>query len=208
MDIRETIIEAALKLLRKHGFAALSQPRIAAEAGVRQSHLTYYFPSRADMLLAVADRSCEVLIAPLHERARRGELSVDEVADGLCDAISDRGVSRIFHALISASDEDASLKRQMRKFQSEAVQDLQGLFSGAGLSVSAGDALVIHAMLCGASSMDLGICSPASRRDARAVLRRVIDLVRAEASPSGRRSSRARPASPPPPSRARKARGK
>ena len=28
MDIRETIIEAALKLLRKHGFGALSQPRI------------------------------------------------------------------------------------------------------------------------------------------------------------------------------------
>ena len=208
MDIRETIIEAALKLLRKHGFGALSQPRIAAEAGVRQSHLTYYFPSRGDLLFAVADRSCEVLLAPLADRAARGDLSVEEVAEALCDAISDRGVSRIFHALISGSDEDSSLKRKMRKFQAEAVRDLQGLFGGAGLEVSTGDARVIHAMLCGASSMDLGVCSPASRRDAREALRRTIDLVRAAASPSARPGSRARPAAPPRSSRARKARGK
>ena len=131
MDIRETLIEAALKLLREQGFAALSQPRIAAEAGVRQSHLTYYFPARADLLLAVADRSCEVLLAPLHERAKRGELTPDDIAERLGMAVTDRGMARIFHTLVSMSEEDVSLKRQMSRLQEDSVRDLRDLFGGA-----------------------------------------------------------------------------
>jgi AcrR family transcriptional regulator len=218
MDIREDIIEAALKLLRKHGFGALSQPRIAAEAGVRQGHLTYYFPSRAELLLAVADRSCEVLLAPLHERARRGELTPDEIADRLGTAVTDRGMARIFHTLVSVSEEDESLKPQMRRLQHDSVRDLRELFSGAGLALTADDALMMHALICGASTMVLSVCTPASRSEARGVLRRAIGMlaaarkparaVRAAKTPSGPRSSRARPAAPPRPSRARKARGK
>lgn len=209
MDIRETIIEAALKLLKEKGFAALSQPRIAAEAGVRQSHLTYYFPSRADMLLAVADRSCEVLLAPLHERARRGELTPEQIADRLGTAVTDRGMARIFHTLVSVSEEDESLKPQMRRLQHDSVRDLRELFGGAGLELSADDALMIHALICGTSTMFLSVCTPASRSDARGVLRRAIGMfARATKPPSGPRSSRARPAAPPRPSRARKARGK
>ncbi len=207
MGIRENIIESGLKLLREHGFGALTQPRIAAEAGVRQSHLTYYFPSRTDLLFAVADRSCEVLLAPLAERAERGDLSVDAVVDALGDAITDRGVSRIFHALISASDEDEALKLQMRQFQKDSVRDLQQLFAGAGLALGDDDALLLHVMLCGASSLDLCVRSPASRRDARASIRRAVDLIRAAGSPSAPRGSRARPAAPRPPNPARKARG-
>ena len=210
MDIRETIIEAALKLLRKQGFGALSQPRIAAEAGVRQSHLTYYFPSRADMLLAVADRSCEVLLEPLRERARRGELTPDQIADRLGAAVTDRGMARIFHTLVSVSEEDESLKPQMRRLQKDSVRDLQELFGGAGLDLSADDALMMHALICGTSTMFLSVCTPASRSDARGVLRRAIAILAARAAklPSAPRSSRVRPAAPPLPSRARKARGK
>ena len=210
MGIREDIIESALALLRAHGFGALTQPRIATEAGVRQSHLTYYFPARTDMLLAVANRSCEVLLAPLAERARRGDLTVDQVVDALGDAVTDRGVARIFHALISASDEDEGLKRQMRRFQKDAVHDLQALFGSAGLALPDRDALMVHAMICGASSMDLCLRSEASRRDARAILRRQVELlgwVSVRESPSARRDSRTRPGAPQPASPSRKARG-
>ena len=210
MGIRESIIESALKVLRTHGFGALTQPRIAAEAGVRQSHLTYYFPARTDMLFAVASRSCEVLLAPLAERAQRGDLTVDQVVDALGDAVTDRGVARIFHALISASDEDEGLKLQMRQFQKDAVRDLRELFGSAGLVLSNQDALMLHSMICGASSMDLCLRSAASRRDARAILRRLVELVgrfSAEGSPSSPRGSRPRPAAARPPSPSRTARG-
>lgn len=216
MDIRESIIEAALKLLRKHGFAALTQPRIAAEAGVRQSHLTYYFPSRADMLLAVANRSCEVLVAPMHEQARRGELTPEQIADRLGTAVTDRGMARIFHTLVSVSEEDESLKPRMRQLQQDSVRDLRELFGGAGLELSAEEALMVHALICGASTMVLSVCTPASRNDARGILRRAIGVLaasrppkaKAAARPSDPRNSRARPAAPPRPSPARKARGK
>lgn len=214
MDIRESIIEAALNLLRKHGFAALTQPRIAAEAGVRQSHLTYYFPSRADMLLAVANRSCEVLVAPMHEQARRGELTPEQIADRLGTAVTDRGMARIFHTLVSVSEEDESLKPRMRQLQQDSVRDLRELFGGAGLELSAEEALMVHALICGASTMVLSVCTPASRSDARGILRRAIGVLaasrpaKAARPPSAPRNSRARPAAPPRPSPARKARGK
>lgn len=214
MDIREQIVEAALKLLRKHGFASLSQPRIAAEAGVRQSHLTYYFPARANLLLAVADQSCAILLAPLHERARRGELTAGEIADRLSMAVTDRGMARIFHTLVSMSEEDESLKRQMRTLQDDSVRDLRELFGGAGLELSREDALLLHALLFGTSTMFLSICTPASRREARGVLQRAVALLarpsttKPAAPPSALRGNRARPAAPPRPSRARKVRGK
>jgi AcrR family transcriptional regulator len=48
IDVRTRILEAALGLLAEHGVTELTQPKIAAAAGVRQSHLTYYFPTRMD----------------------------------------------------------------------------------------------------------------------------------------------------------------
>lgn len=177
MDIRETLIEASLKLLREQGFAALSQPRIAAEAGVRQSHLTYYFPARADLLLAVANRSCEVLLAPLHERARRGELTPDHIAERLGMAVTDRGMARIFHTLVSVSEEDVSLKPQMGRLQRDSVHDLRELFGGAGLQLTEDEGMILHAMICGASTMYLCKGTPAARREARGVLRNVVRLL-------------------------------
>ena len=52
-DRRQDIIEAGLATLREHGYAGFTQPRVAARAGLRQSHLTYYYPTRIDLLTAV-----------------------------------------------------------------------------------------------------------------------------------------------------------
>ena len=43
----------------KAGSSGFKQPRVAAEAGLRQSHLTYYFPTRADLLAGVARAAVE-----------------------------------------------------------------------------------------------------------------------------------------------------
>jgi AcrR family transcriptional regulator len=54
-DVRDRILSAALQVLRTEGVRKFSQPRVAEEAKVRQSHLTYYFPARADLLKATCD---------------------------------------------------------------------------------------------------------------------------------------------------------
>ena len=52
-DRRHDIVEAGLAVLREHGYTGFTQPRIAARVGLRQSHLTYYYPTRLDLLEAV-----------------------------------------------------------------------------------------------------------------------------------------------------------
>ncbi|MDH3319882.1 MAG: TetR/AcrR family transcriptional regulator [Betaproteobacteria bacterium] len=54
MHVRDRILEAALGLLAESGAHELTQPKVSKAAGVRQSRLTYYFPTRADLLQAVA----------------------------------------------------------------------------------------------------------------------------------------------------------
>jgi len=54
---RERILDQALKIAKEQGIEALTQPRVATAAGVRQSHLTYYFPRKADLLAAVLQAS-------------------------------------------------------------------------------------------------------------------------------------------------------
>ena len=44
-DKRQHIVECALAQLREEGFAAFTQSKVAARAGLRQSHLTYYYPT-------------------------------------------------------------------------------------------------------------------------------------------------------------------
>jgi AcrR family transcriptional regulator len=55
-DVREQIVSAALGILHERGVRALVQTRVARAAGVPQGHLTYYFPKKADLLVAVARR--------------------------------------------------------------------------------------------------------------------------------------------------------
>jgi AcrR family transcriptional regulator len=55
-NVRDRILDAAVELLRKSGVKKLAQPQVAREAGVPQGHLTYYFPRKVDLLLAVGER--------------------------------------------------------------------------------------------------------------------------------------------------------
>ena len=57
ISTRQRILDAAVRIARKSGIKALTQPQVAREAGVRQSHLTYYFPRKADLLAAVLEAS-------------------------------------------------------------------------------------------------------------------------------------------------------
>lgn len=55
-DVREQIVDAALELLLQRGARGVVQTRVAKAAGVPQGHLTYYFPKKSDLLVAVARR--------------------------------------------------------------------------------------------------------------------------------------------------------
>lgn len=60
---RQLILDTALDIIETDGMKALTQPRIAKIAGLRQSNLTYYFPRKADLYIALLEAS--------HERAEQ-----------------------------------------------------------------------------------------------------------------------------------------
>src|SRR5438067_2031815 len=66
---REQIVEAAVAIIAEQGLQNLSLSAIEERAGMSRGQLTYYFPTKEDILLAVFDR----LIAMLHQREQPGE---------------------------------------------------------------------------------------------------------------------------------------
>ena len=105
-DVRTHILDTALSLLGAHGVAYLTQPRVSKAAGVRQSHLTYYFPTRGDLMVAVARHSMDMIARPLLAQAQEGALTAAQVPGVLSEALTDRRRMRIMLGLIAAADED------------------------------------------------------------------------------------------------------
>jgi AcrR family transcriptional regulator len=58
---RGQIIEAAVAIIAEQGLQNLSLSEIEAKAGMSRGQLTYYFPTKEDILLAVFDRLLELM---------------------------------------------------------------------------------------------------------------------------------------------------
>src|SRR4029077_7742602 len=65
---REQIIEAATSIIAEEGLQHLSLSAIEQRAGMSRGQLTYYFPAKEDILLAVFDRLLEMM----RQRVRSG----------------------------------------------------------------------------------------------------------------------------------------
>jgi AcrR family transcriptional regulator len=58
---REQIVEAAVAVIAEQGLQHLSLSEIEKKAGMSRGQLTYYFPAKEDILLAVFDRLLELM---------------------------------------------------------------------------------------------------------------------------------------------------
>ena len=110
-DVRTCILSSALKVLRTKGVRAFTQTAVAEEAEIRQSHLTYYFPTRAGLLEATAERVLDEVTADIAELAR----TVPDWGIGpLLSALSQRMVAtehmRMFVAMIVEADKDPAIR--------------------------------------------------------------------------------------------------
>src|SRR5205823_10169359 len=85
---REQIIEAAVAIIAEQGLQNLSLSEIEQRAGMSRGQLTYYFPAKEDILLAVFDRLLEMM----HQRAQ---------GDGKCPpcAVTGTAWDRLRHFL-------------------------------------------------------------------------------------------------------------
>src|ERR1700758_2070858 len=58
---KEQIVEAAVAVIAEQGIQNLSLSEIEKKAGMSRGQLTYYFPAKEDILLAVFDRLLELM---------------------------------------------------------------------------------------------------------------------------------------------------
>lgn len=113
--VREKILKAAVKLLGDSGIKKLAQPQIAKKAGVPQGHMTYYFPTRSDLLMAVAERSFRsVAEAVLKKAAQVSHLSPKESLSLVEPLIRNKSRTRMLVGLLVESDENPELRRTLQ----------------------------------------------------------------------------------------------
>jgi AcrR family transcriptional regulator len=69
---RDQIIEAAAGIITSHGLHRLSLSKIETLAGMKRGQLTYYFPTKEEILLAVFDRLLALLCDQLEHKPNAG----------------------------------------------------------------------------------------------------------------------------------------
>src|SRR5262245_50244241 len=114
--VRERLLDAALAILSESGIQHLTQLEVAKRAGVRQSHLTYYFPTRDDLLVAGTERVVEHLAAGLGRLAADGaDGTRSRLIERLAAAITDRAHMRMFVAMMVEADGDPAVRAVMTR---------------------------------------------------------------------------------------------
>lgn len=172
-DVRQRLLQAAVGILAEHGVSELTQPKVARAAGVRQSHLTYYFPTRADLLLAVATHSIEAVAGALSQGIRDGSLTRQTLSNALYLAAGDKRRARILVGLAVTAAEDAQLRERFREFVAAVRVRIGGVLAQIGVEIDAATLAAFHSTLVGAAVLNLARDDAASRRE----LKRVIELM-------------------------------
>jgi AcrR family transcriptional regulator len=174
---RERILTAAVELLHTDGFASLTQQAVAAMAGVRQSHVTYYFATRNELLRATAQYGCERMLAPIEGAAATGQLTRESLRDVLLPDQSDRGFFRLMVGLLAACDEDESIKAWLHEFDSSVEKRIQATFAAVDVIVPDDVVHLMHASFVGAVHLESAWQTPQSLERARKTVALIADFV-------------------------------
>jgi AcrR family transcriptional regulator len=183
MDTRTRLLVAAIELVKSQGIQALTQARVARAAGLRQSHLTYHFPTRSHLLAAVALHSAADTLRCLGETPAEQSPTLDEFRSRMAEHVSTSAMPRLMLALILASEEDPSLKSWMTTFEERARAQLACVFESFGLRAPAIEIALFHAALVGMSTLQIATDSPDSAGAARDLLFHAFDRLVAASAP-------------------------
>jgi DNA-binding transcriptional regulator YbjK len=173
-DRRQEIIEAGLATLREYGFAGFTQPRVAARAALRQSHLTYYFPTRLDLLGAVARAAIDRQLAALDKMLAGG---TTDAAKGMAKMIGQHANTRVMMALAQASDQEASLQKLFRELADGIVSRLGQFLKSLNAESTDQHARLLHALAVGLAVVDLATARPDGAKRTSAVLETTLTLL-------------------------------
>ena len=176
-SVRTRILASAAEILHAEGFSALTQNAVALRAGVRQSHLTYYFPTRLDLLRNVAHYGCTQMLYPITDGSERGLVTLSQFREFLEPKEMDRGWVRLFTGLMIAAEEDPSIRVWLGEFTESINKRLHAAFCALVGDVSIEAVRMVHSCFIGAMRFEMLEESEHSLAQAKTTMNHAIDLV-------------------------------
>lgn len=201
-EVRDRLLAAALALLREQGLTGLTQPRVAKAAGVSQSHLTYYFPTRADLLRAVLGAAAAGqragVAAALGSGGRPGAEEADAEEPGsagpraaapgdqppeaamvqaLAEALSRTENTRVLVSFVLAADGDPSFRDLYRDLAEGMRAEVALMLERIGVPARPETVAMVHALGTGLAVIGLALGAEDARPLNTAALAEMVRLV-------------------------------
>jgi AcrR family transcriptional regulator len=194
---RRAILDAATRCFRRQGFHQSTMASICAEANLSAGALYRYFPSKADIIAAIAEKDRQTVAAILEGALTTGDLTKDllRMAEMLTDRVvgdpgdqlaaevlSEATRDRALAARLQAVDEDARgrLAAAIARAQRRGLADPSLDAATAARLLFAGlDGLLIRAALFGAAN------PMAALEDFQTLVDRVLHLPRSTPQQAG-----------------------
>jgi AcrR family transcriptional regulator len=182
LHVRARLLRAADEILASEGIQALTQTRVAEAAGVRQSHLTYYFATRSALVKAIVECTASGVIAELTNNPRGRQLTLPEIRQRLIEQMSDRRMARRMVGMLVSIDEDPSLLSVVDEFEAQHRVSMAKTLRELGLDVSEMDVMLLLTSLVGISMRNSNRTSEGALREARALIGEAFDRLVARTS--------------------------
>jgi AcrR family transcriptional regulator len=174
-DRRQDIVNAGLAVLRERGFSGFTQPRVASEAGLRQSHLTYYFPTRVDLLTGVARAAIERQLGMVD--AILGASSPQAAAKVIANVAVRHENTRVIMALAQAADQEPALRGLFRELADGIILRAGKLLENLKITPTDEHCYLLHALSVGLAVIDLATARKDGERRAEHTLRTALTLL-------------------------------
>ncbi len=137
---RDMILSAAVQVLQEEGPTKLTQTRVAKAAGLRQGHLTYYFPRKSDLWIATAERAHSDMEAHFDSLLQSSGVNdsaagqpATEVRPGLvsmcAELVNNHRRTRVLLSLMLQAQEEPELMELCRKNASRSREFLKTVLS-------------------------------------------------------------------------------
>jgi AcrR family transcriptional regulator len=116
---RGKLIEATARIMREEGYAAATSRRVAAQAGVKQALVYYYFPTMDDLFVEVLRAGAEVALSRM-----RALLSDDDPLRALWLINSDSAVTTLNAEFMALANHRKAIGAELKAY-AERVRDIE-----------------------------------------------------------------------------------
>lgn len=170
LDVPSRILDAGFAVLSERGIRHVTQTQVAERAGVRQSHLTYYFPTRDDLLEAITMGFVERLASGLERAVRATPNRPSPPLARLLEAVAATEHMRALIGMIVEADRDPAVRSIVVRGTERMVASLAAAMGG---DAGGEQARVLLATMWGLSLYRFAVRPPAGADPARAYLARL-----------------------------------